>query len=313
MADFEFSGQTNVYHGKVRDVYFIDDGLLVMIASNRISAFDVVLPKEIPYKGQVLNQLADYFLKATADVADSWLISSPHPNVSIGHECEPYTIEVIVRSCLVGHSWRTYESGKRELCGVKLAEGMDEYDRFDPIITPTTKAYEGHDEDISYDEIIEQGIVSKEELDEMYETAHRLFKRGQEMAEKQGLLLADTKYEFGKKDGKILLIDEVHTPDSSRYFYMESYEAHIKDRSQPKPAHLSKEFVREWLMENGFRGNEGEEIPEMTPKFVKSVSDRYVKLFEEITGSEFRPEPTDNLNDDIQDAVEASLENGKLK
>lgn len=306
MVDFEFSGQTNVYHGKVRDVYTINDDVLVMIASNRISAFDVILPREIPYKGQVLNQLADYFLKATEDVVPNWLVASPHPNVSMGHKAEPYMVEIVVRSCLVGHAWRTYEAGGRELCGVELADGMQEYDRFEPIITPTTKAHEDHDEDISYDEIIQQGIVSKEDLDEMYEMAFKLFAKGQHMAQEQGLLLADTKYEFGKFNDQIILIDEVHTPDSSRYFYMDSYNQYLKERSEP-PMHLSKEFVREWLMENGFAGKEGEEIPEMTKGFISSVSKRYIQLFEEITGQTFKPEPTENLNDDIQDAVEARL------
>ncbi len=307
MEDFEFTGQTGVYHGKVRDVYSIGDDLLVMIASNRISAFDVILPREIPYKGQVLNQLAEYFLRETADVVDNWLVDTPHPNVSIGTKCKPFAIEVVVRSCLVGHAWRTYDAGGRELCGVKLDDGMQEYDRFEPIITPATKAEEGHDEDISFEEIIEQGLATREELDELYERAFALFRRGQEMAEKQGLLLADTKYEFGKKDGKIILIDEVHTPDSSRYFYMDSYTEFLDDRSKPKPRHLSKEFVREWLMENGFSGKEGEEIPEMTDKFVGMVSKRYIELYEEITGMNFKPEPTENLHDDIQDAVEASI------
>lgn len=304
-TDFHFPGITKFYRGKVRDVYTVGDKL-VMIATDRISAFDVVLPKGIPFKGQVLNQIAADFLDSTSDIVPNWKISVPHPNVTIGHRCEPYPVEMIVRAYLTGSSWRTYKTGQRHICGVAVPDGLKEHDRFpEPIITPTTKADEGHDEDITREQIIATGLVPENEyaLLELYALA--LFRRGTEVAAKQGLILVDTKYEFGKKDGKIYLIDEIHTPDSSRYFYSEGYEERqAKGEAQKQ---LSKEFVREWLMENGFQGKEGQQVPEMTDTFVKEVSERYIELYEKVTGKKFHRRSIDNIQDEIYKAVSAML------
>ena len=283
---FKFPNQISHYKGKVRDVYNIKNDHLVMVVSDRISAFDVVLPKGIPYKGQVLNQLAKKFLKATEDIVPNWSIASPDPNVTIGHLCTPFKVEMVIRGYLTGHAWRTYKSGKRMLCGVDLPEGMKEHQKFpEPIITPSTKADHGHDEDISREEIIAQGIVSEQDYLQLEEYTRKIFKRGSEMAAERGLILVDTKYEFGKKDGKIYLIDEIHTPDSSRYFYADGYQERLDNNQNQKQ--LSKEFVREWLMENGFQGKEGQSIPEMSDDFVNSVSDRYIELYENVSGEKF--------------------------
>lgn len=285
-SDFKFPGQTAFYKGKVRDVYTINDQLMVMLVSDRISAFDVVLPKPIPYKGQVLNQVAAIMLEATKDIVPNWVKSVPLPNVTIGLKCETFPVEMVVRGNLTGHAWRTYKSGKRELCGVQMPEGMKENDFFPtPIITPTTKAHEGHDEDISREEIITQGLVSEKEYAQLEKYTLALFERGKQLAAKRGLILVDTKYEFGKIGDTIYVIDEVHTPDSSRYFYAEGYEENQKAGKAQKQ--LSKEFVREWLMEKGFQGKDGQQVPEMDEAFVKSVSDRYIELFENITGQKF--------------------------
>ncbi|SHF30722.1 phosphoribosylaminoimidazole-succinocarboxamide synthase [Mariniphaga anaerophila] len=301
-TDFNFPGQRSVYHGKVRDVYNINDELLVMVVSDRISAFDVVLPKGIPFKGQVLNQIAEKFLDATADIVPNWKIASPDPNVTVGHMCEPYKVEMVIRGYLTGHAWREYRDGKRSLCGVPLPEGMVENQKFDqPIITPTTKADEGHDEDISREEIIAQGIVDKAEYEMLEDYTRKLFQRGTEIADKMGLILVDTKYEFGKKDGKIYLIDEIHTPDSSRYFYAEGYKERLAAGEKQKQ--LSKEFVRQWLIENGFQGKEGQVIPEMSEEFVDSVSERYIELFENITGDKFEKSNTAKIQQRIEIAV----------
>ncbi len=301
-TDFQFPGQRNVYHGKVRDVYNIDNHLLVMIATDRISAFDVVLPKGIPYKGQVLNQIAEQFLDATADIVPNWKIASPDPNVTIGHLCEPFQVEMVIRGYLTGHAWREYKSGKRTLCGVPLPEGLKENQKFsEPIITPTTKAHEGHDEDISREEIIAQGLVSREEYEMLEDYTRKLFQRGTEMAASKGLILVDTKYEFGKKEGKIYLIDEIHTPDSSRYFYADGYEQRLAADEPQKQ--LSKEFVRQWLIANGFQGKEGQSVPEMSEEFVNSVSDRYIELFENITGRSFEKSNTAKIKQRIEIAV----------
>lgn len=281
------SGQTNFYKGKVRDVYTINDKYLVMMVSDRISAFDVVLPRPIPYKGQVLNQIAAQFLDATKDIVPNWMISTPLPNATIGYKCEPYPVEMVVRGNLAGHAWRTYKSGKRELCGVALPEGLRENDFFEsPIITPTTKAHEGHDEDISRDEIISSGLVSKDEYEQLEKYTLALFERGREIAKIRGLILVDTKYEFGRIGDTIYLIDEIHTPDSSRYFYMEGYEE--RQRKGEAQKQLSKEFVREWLMENGFQGKEGQQVPEMTEEVIGRISERYIELFEVVTGKTFQ-------------------------
>lgn len=283
----QFPGQTNFYKGKVRDVYTIADKYMVMIVSDRISAFDVVLPKPIPYKGQVLNQIAAQFLDATKDIVPNWKLSVPTANSTIGYKCETYPVEMVVRGNLTGHAWRTYKSGKRELCGVTMPDGMKENDFFEkPILTPTTKAHEGHDEDISRDEIIAQGLVSKEEYEQLEKYTLALFERGREMAKERGLILVDTKYEFGKLGDTIYLIDEIHTPDSSRYFYQEGYEERQKKGEQQKQ--LSKEFVREWLMENGFQGKEGQQVPEMTEEVIARISERYIELFEVVTGRTFQ-------------------------
>ena len=292
-APYQFPNQRSFYKGKVRDVYGIGDHLL-MITSDRISAFDVVLPKLIPFKGQVLNQIASYFLQKTADIVPNWLIATPDPNVAYGIKCEPFTIEMVIRGYLVGHLWREYKSGKREVCGVKLPEGLKENQQLpEPIITPTTKASEGHDEDISVAAIIEQGIVSKMHMDELCAITKRLFQRGQEMAADKNLILVDTKYEFGLHQGKIMLMDEIHTPDSSRYFYREPYaDLFAKGLAQKQ---LSKEFVREWLIANGFQGKEGQQIPTITEEFVQQISERYILLYEEITGLSFNKEPQEDL------------------
>ncbi len=292
-TNFKFQKQLSKYTGKVRDVYNIDGKYLVMVVSDRISAFDVVLPKGIPYKGQVLNQIALKFLDATADIVPNWKISSPDPMVTIGHMAEPFKVEMVIRGYLTGHAWREYKSGKRSLCGMPLPEGMIENQKFPKaLITPTTKASEGHDEDISRDEIISSGLVSKEDYIQLENYTHKLFERGSQIAEKMGLILVDTKYEFGKKDGKIYLIDEIHTPDSSRYFYLNGYDERQKKGEAQKQ--LSKEFVRQWLIENNFQGKDGQKIPEMSADFVKQVSERYIELYENITGDKFqRAEGTD--------------------
>ncbi len=285
----QFLGQTHFYKGKVRDVYSIREKYLVMIASNRISAFDVILPREIPYKGQVLNQIAAKFLYATRDIVPNWLLQTPLPNVAFGLKCEPFAIEMVIRGNLTGHAWRTYKSGLRKLCGVTLAEGMQENDYFEsPIITPTTKAHEGHDEDISREEIIAQGIVKESDYLQLEIITHQLFQRGKEMAAKQGLILVDTKYEFGKIGDTIYLMDEIHTPDSSRYFYAEGFEERQRNRESQKQ--LSKEFVREWLIEHDFMGKQGQSVPAMSDEFVASVTSRYIELYEHITGEVFTPQ-----------------------
>lgn len=307
-TNFNFKNQTAFYKGKVRDVYTINDNILVMIASDRISAFDVVLPKGIPYKGQVLNQIAEKFLGATSDIVPNWLISSPHPNVSIGRMCQPFKVEMVVRGYLAGHAARTYNSGGRELCGVKLPEGLKENDKLpSPIITPTTKASEGHDEDISRDEIIKQGIVSKEYYEQLEKYTLGLYARGQEIANKMGLILVDTKYEFGLYDGKICLMDEIHTPDSSRYFYKEGYEERQKAGQEQKQ--LSKEFVRKWLIENGFQGKAGQTVPEMNETWINEISDRYIELYEKVTGEKFVKGDYGNILMDVERAVDMALGN----
>lgn len=305
-TEFNFSGQTGKYVGKVRDVYTIKDEYLVMVATDRISAFDVVLPKGIPYKGQVLNQIASKFLDITSDIVPNWKIASPDPMVTVGHKCEPLPLEMIVRAYLTGSSWRTYKSGAKEICGVKIPEGMREHQKFDsPIVTPTTKAEIGtHDEDISKEEILRKGIVSKEIYDQLEEISLALFKRGSEVAAERGLILVDTKYEFGMKNGKIYLIDEIHTPDSSRYFYASSYdELFAKGLPQKQ---LSKEFVREWLMENNFSGQQGQKVPEMTEEIVNNISDRYIELFENITGTNFDKVP---YNSNVYERIETNINN----
>ena len=285
-TNFNFPNQKDVYNGKVRDVYNINDEFLTMIVTDRISAFDVVLPKGIPFKGQVLNQLAKMFLKSTEDIVPNWMISSPDPNVTIGHFCKPFKIEMVIRGYLTGHAWRTYKSGKREICGVEMPDGMVEHQKFPtPIITPSTKADFGHDEDISREYILRKGIVKEKDYLKLEEFTRAIFKRGSEMADERGLILVDTKYEFGKKDGKIFLIDEIHTPDSSRYFYKDGY-LQRQENGEPQKQ-LSKEFVREWLMENGFQGKDGQKIPEMNKEFVESVSNRYIELFEKVSGTKF--------------------------
>ncbi len=306
-TDFRFPGQKSVYKGKVRDVYDINDEYLVMVVSDRISAFDVVLPEGIPYKGQVLNQIASQFLDATADIVPNWKIATPDPMVTVGHKCEPFKVEMVIRGYLAGSSWRAYKSGERTLCGLPLPEGMRENQKFPtPLITPTTKADEGHDENISKEEIIAQGLVSREDYEQLEKYTYALFRRGTEIAAEKGLILVDTKYEFGKKDGKIYLIDEIHTPDSSRYFYAEGYEERFaKDEKQKQ---LSKEFVREWLMDNGFQGKAGQQVPEMTPAVVAGITDRYVELYEHITGETFQKAASDDVLKRIEKNVTAYLE-----
>ena len=307
-TDFNFPNQKNVYHGKVRDVYNIGEELLVMVASDRISAFDVVLPEGIPYKGQVLNQIAAKFLDATADIVPNWKLATPDPMVTVGHYCNPFPVEMIIRGYLTGSSWRTYKSGARLICGVPVPDGLKEHQRFpEPIVTPTTKADEGHDEDISKEEIIAQGLVSAEDYQKLENYTKKLFKRGTEIAAEKGLILVDTKYEFGKIGDQIYLIDEIHTPDSSRYFYADKYEERFAKGEQQKQ--LSKEFVREWLMENGFQGQEGQKVPEMTNEIVESISNRYIELFEQVTGEKFVKTPSEsvlsriekNINDFLQE------------
>ena len=307
-SKFSFEGEKSVYHGKVRDVYNINDELLVMVVSDRLSAFDVVLPKGIPYKGQVLNQIAEKALKATEDIVPNWIIAVPDPNVTIGKLCDPFKVEMVIRGYLTGHAWREYKSGKRLLCGVELEEGLVENQKFaNPIITPTTKADNGeHDMDISKEEILAQGIVSAEDYAKLEDYTRKVFARGQEIAKEKGLILVDTKYEFGKtKDGEIVLIDEIHTPDSSRYFYLEGYEERLKNGEAQRQ--LSKEFVREWLMENGFQGKEGQEIPEMSDEFVESVSERYIELYEKITGEKFVKADSENILERVQNNVDKYL------
>jgi phosphoribosylaminoimidazole-succinocarboxamide synthase len=305
-TDFNFPKQKNVYKGKVRDVYNIDDEYLAMVVSDRISAFDVVLPKGIPFKGQVLNQIATRFLDATSDIVPNWKISTPDPMVTVGHLAEPFMVEMVIRGYLTGHAWREYKAGKRMLCGVALPEGMKENQKFEkPIITPTTKALEGHDEDISKEEILAQGLVSKEDYEKLEEYTYALFQRGTEIAAEKNLILVDTKYEFGKKDGKIYLIDEIHTPDSSRYFYSEGYQERLDNGEAQKQ--LSKEFVREWLMENGFQGKEGQEIPEMNEERVNKISERYIELYEQIIGEKFVKAEAVNVKERIENNIETCL------
>ena len=305
-TDFHFPGQVAKYTGKVRDVYSIGSDYLVMVATDRISAFDVVLPEGIPYKGQVLNQIASKFLDATADILPNWKVAEVDPMATLGLRCEPFKVEMVIQGYLTGHAWREYKAGKRSLCGVALPEGMVENQRFpEPIITPTTKAAEGHDEDISKEEIIAQGIVSREDYEQLEKYTRALFARGTEMAAGKGLILVDTKYEFGKRDGKILLMDEIHTPDSSRYFYAEGYEERLAKGEHQKQ--LSKEFVREWLMAGGFQGKEGQKVPEMTPEVVAGITERYIELYEHITGEKFVPAPEEDVEGRIEKNILAFL------
>ena len=302
-TDFNFPGQKSVYHGKVRDVYNINDELMVMVATDRISAFDVILPKGIPFKGQVLTQIAATFLDATSDIVPNWKLATPDPMVTVGLKCEGFRVEMIIRGYLTGSAWREYQNGCRELCGVKLPEGMKENQKFPtPIITPTTKADAGHDENISKEEIIAQGLVSKEDYELMEKYTYALFARGTEMAAEKGLILVDTKYEFGKKDGKVYLIDEIHTPDSSRYFYADGYQEKF-EKGEPQKQ-LSKEFVRQWLIDHNFMGKEGQQVPEMTDEYVNSVSDRYIELYEHIVGQKFNK--ADN-HDDLAARIEKNV------
>ena len=302
-TDFHFEGQKSVYHGKVRDVYNINDDLMVMVATDRISAFDVILPKGIPFKGQVLNQIAAKFLDATADICPNWKLATPDPMVTVGLKCEGFRVEMIIRSILTGSAWREYQKGCREICSVRLPEGMKENERFpEPIITPTTKADEGHDLNISKEEIIAQGIVSKEDYEVMEDYTRKLFARGQEIAQRQGLILVDTKYEFGKRDGKVYLIDEIHTPDSSRYFYAEGYEEKLA-KGEPQKQ-LSKEFVRQWLIEHNFMNEPGQVMPEITDEYAESVSERYIELYEHITGESFNKAA---IEDNIADRIEKNV------
>ena len=306
ITDFNFPGQKSVYHGKVRDVYNINDDLMVMIATDRISAFDVILPKGIPFKGQMLNQIAAKFLDATADIVPNWKLATPDPMVTVGLKCEGFKVEMIIRGYLTGSAWRDYQAGCREICGVKIPDGMRENERFpEPIITPTTKADAGHDENISREEIIAQGIVSKEDYETMERYTRALFQRGSEIAAEKGLILVDTKYEFGKRDGKVILIDEIHTPDSSRYFYAEGYEERFNAGEPQKQ--LSKEFVRQWLIENGFMGKAGQQVPEMTDEYCDSVSARYMELYEHITGENFVKTDDQDLAARIDANVKACL------
>lgn len=305
-TDFEFPGQTAVYKGKVRDVYTVKQKYLVMVASDRISAFDVILPKGIPYKGQVLNQIAAKFLKATEDIVPNWLLMSPDPVVSIGKMCQPFKVEMVIRGYLAGHAARTYASGLRTLCGITLPEGLKESDKLpEPIITPTTKAAAGHDEDISREEILKQGIVSEEHYVQIENYTRALYQRGCEIAAKQGLLLVDTKYEFGLYDGKVVLMDEIHTPDSSRYFYKEGYEERQAKGEEQKQ--LSKEFVRRWLIENGFQGKDGQQVPEMSEQWINEISHRYIELFEKVTGEKFVKHPLENISERIENNVVNAL------
>ena len=304
-TDFNFPGQTAVYHGKVRDVYTIGNDTLVMVATDRISAFDVILPKGIPYKGQVLNEIATYFLNSTADIVPNWKLATPDPMAAVGIRCEGFRVEMIIRGYLTGSAWREYQAGCRELCGVKLPDGMRENERFpEPIITPTTKADAGHDENISRDEIFSQVLVSREDYEQMEHYTRALFARGTEMAAEKGLLLVDTKYEFGKHDGKVYLIDEIHTPDSSRYFYADGYEERF-EKGLPQ-RQLSKEFVRQWLIDHGFMGKEGQKMPEMSDEFIRSVSDRYIELYERVTGQPF-VKADESGTDDIERRIAVNV------
>ncbi len=302
-TNFNFPNQTGFYKGKVRDVYSFEN-LLVMVASDRISAFDVVLPRAIPFKGQVLNQIAEHFLSATREIVPNWLVATPDPNVSVGLKCETYPVEMVIRGYLAGHAWRTYKSGLRILCGVTLPDGLKENDKLPtPIITPTTKAHEGHDEDISREEILSQGLVSEQDYKQLEKYTFALFEKGTEMAAQQGLILVDTKYEFGSKDGQIILIDEIHTPDSSRYFYSEGYSERQEIGESQKQ--LSKEFVREWLIANGFQGKEGQSVPEMSDEWINQISERYIELFEKVSGKKFQKD----TSEDILKRVETNINN----
>ena len=310
-TDFTFPGQVSKYTGKVRDVYSIGQDYLVMVATDRISAFDVVLPKGIPFKGQVLNQIASSFLDSTSDIIPNWKIESVDPMVTIGYCCEPFKVEMVIRGCLTGHAWREYKAGKRSLCGVPLPEGMVENQKFpEPIITPTTKADAGHDEDISKEDIIARGIVSREDYEQLETYTRALYRRGCEMAADKGLILVDTKYEFGKRNGQIVLMDEIHTPDSSRYFYAEGYEERLAKGERQKQ--LSKEFVREWLMAGGFQGQEGQKVPEMTDEVVSGITERYVELYEHITGSKFVPAESEDPLSRIEGNIRKFLESRAL-
>jgi len=303
---FNFPGQTNYYKGKVRDVYTIGDKYLAMVVTDRISAFDVVLPEPIPYKGQVLNQIAAKFLEATSDIVPNWVVSVPDPSATIGRICEPFKVEMVIRGYLAGHAAREYAAGRRQVCGVSLPEGLKENDKLpEPIITPTTKAAVGHDEDISKEEILKRGIVSVSDYEQLEKYTRALFQRGTEIAAKQGLILVDTKYEFGKADGKIYLIDEIHTPDSSRYFYSEGYADRQKNEEPQKQ--LSKEFVRRWLIENGFQGKEGQSVPQMTPEKVASISDRYIELYEQIVGEKFVKSENQDVLNRVEDNIKKAL------
>lgn len=303
---FNFPGQKSVYHGKVRDVYNISDKYLVMVASDRISAFDCILPRAIPFKGQVLNQIAAKFLKATEDIVPNWLLDVPDPNASVGRLCEPFKVEMVIRGYLSGHAWREYRDGKRSICGETMPDGMKENDKFPhPIITPSTKADEGHDEDISADRIVSGGLVSEKDYKKLEEFTYKLFQRGSEIASKQGLILVDTKYEFGKIGDEIILIDEIHTPDSSRYFYKQGYEE--RQQNGEKQKQLSKEFVREWLISEGFQGKVGQKMPEMYDQLVKSISDRYIELFEKVTGEKFEKADSSDIRKRIEENVSRSL------
>ncbi|PWH86157.1 phosphoribosylaminoimidazolesuccinocarboxamide synthase [Brumimicrobium oceani] len=310
-TDFNFPEQKEVYKGKVRDVYFIGDDHLVMIASDRISAFDHILPAGIPFKGQVLNQVATHFLKATEDILPNWLIDVPDPNVAVGYRCDPIRIEMVIRGYLTGHAWREYSAGKRVLCGVEMPDGMNENDKFpSPIITPSTKAVEGHDEDISREELLKQGYATEEIYSQLEKYTHALYQRGTEMAAERGLILVDTKYEFGMKDGKVMLMDEIHTPDSSRYFYAEGYAERQANKEQQRQ--LSKEFVRQWLIENDFQGLEGQKMPIIPEDFISLVTERYIELFEKITGKGFVQADTSNIEERIMKNTVESLKTNQI-
>ena len=305
-TDLHLEGLKSVYHGKVRDVYTLENGLLVMVVTDRISAFDVILPEGIPYKGEILNRIAAYNLDATRDIVPNWKVATPDPMVTVGLACEPLKVEVIVRGYITGSAWRAYKEGERSLCGIALPEGLKENQKFDhPILTPTTKADEGHDENISREEIISKGLVPKEAYEKIEKIALALFERGTELAAKRGLILVDTKYEFGLRDGEVYLIDEIHTPDSSRYFYADTYEELFRENKPQKQ--LSKEFVRQWLIDNGFQGKEGQKVPEMTEAYTSSVTDRYIELFEHLTGESFEKHPTDDLEGRILSNVSSWL------
>ena len=310
-TDFKFPEQKKVYKGKVRDVYYIGEDYIVMIASDRISAFDHILPVGVPFKGQVLNQVATHFLKATEDILPNWLIDVPDPNVAVGYHCDPIRIEMVIRGYLTGHAWREYKLGKRILCGVEMPEGMSENDRFpSPIITPSTKAVEGHDEDITREEILKQGYAKEEIYLQLEKYTHQLYQRGTEMAAERGLILVDTKYEFGMKDGEVMLMDEIHTPDSSRYFYLDGYEERQVNKEQQRQ--LSKEFVRQWLIENNFQGLEGQQMPIIPENFIALITERYIELFEKITGNGFVKADTSNIEERIMINTVDSLKSKKI-